>query len=279
MAYQHSESIYNLIPPKLSEMPRQPMHKSKYSGTQPASASSFHTKNGSSSHPAFSNLAGDAAGKVVKDSSHGDFGKRQGSYRNSPANFQKNMSKCQSTPTLAQVKRDNPDQLKPTKLKDTSHTVPIPRASEKPVMNLVTSKNFIVANAVETILAAPKKVTSSAKDYLAKEDYGKVPKYLTAVKKDIDAEYEYIRRMNEDHMESMSPPIENMDERERVALINGLKSKWESVNTEFQGATHITKIDTMGKMRRKETKEALLSSLEKDIEKLSKRNIVIDCSA
>ena len=59
----------------------------------------------------------------------------------------------------------------------------VPKASEHPVMNLVTSKNFIVpclhvdlflqsgtmrwdqvANAVEVILAAPKKVPEGAKE-------------------------------------------------------------------------------------------------------------------
>merc|ERR1712066_493 len=153
-----------------------------------------------------------------------------------------------------------------------------PRRSEaKPVMNLVTSKNFIVANAVETILAAPKKVTTGAKDYLKKEDYGKVPKYLTAVKKDIDAEYDYIRRMNEEQIGETA--IQPLDDEERRALIDGLKAKWEKCNTEYQGGTHITKLDTMGKMRRKETNEATLASIEKDIEKLGKRNILIDCSS
>ena len=35
---------------------------------------------------------------------------------------------------------------------------PVPRITEKPIMNLVSSKNFVTANAVENILAAPKKV-------------------------------------------------------------------------------------------------------------------------
>lgn len=31
------------------------------------------------------------------------------------------------------------------------------------------------------------------KDYLKKEDYGKVPKYLQHIKQDIETEYQYIR--------------------------------------------------------------------------------------
>lgn len=38
------------------------------------------------------------------------------------------------------------------------------------------------ANAVNAILAAPKTITPPVVDYLAKEDYGKVPAYLSHVK-------------------------------------------------------------------------------------------------
>jgi len=45
-------------------------------------------------------------------------------------------------------------------------------------MGLVSDKNFIVSNAVENILAAPKLPQNSDKDYLKKKNYGKVPNYL-----------------------------------------------------------------------------------------------------
>jgi hypothetical protein len=275
----HSESIYNIIAPKYQEIPKPPMYRSKFGGTQAATASTFHNKNASSSHPMLSNLAGDSTAKPVKDLPHADFGKSKGLYRNTPDNFQKNMSKSCSVPSLAEVKKSNPDLLKPKTLKETKHMVAVPKASDKPVMNLVTSKNFIVANAVETILAAPKKVSTGAKDYLKKEDFGKVPKYLTAVKKDIDAEYAYIQKLQDEQFEASRPPVQAMDEDERMAIINSLKAKWEQINTQFQGGTHITKMDTEGKIYRKQKYEAELSSIEKDIEKMSKKNIIIDCSA
>ena len=52
----------------------------------------------------------------------------------------------------------------------------------------VSSKNFVTANAVENILAAPKKVGQEVKDYLHKADYGCVPAYLNKIKKDIAEE-------------------------------------------------------------------------------------------
>merc|ERR1711907_298703 len=102
--------------------------------------------------------------------------------------------------TLSEVKRTQPHLLKPSELKPKLKP-DVPKTSDMPVMNLVTSKNFVVANAVETILAAPKKVTSQAKDYLSKEDYGKVPKYLKNIKQDIQAEYDYIRQLQEQEMQ------------------------------------------------------------------------------
>jgi len=139
-------------------------------------------------------------------------------------------------------------------------------------MNLVSSKNHIVANAVEIILAAPPKPKVTGKDYLHKEDYGRVPKYLESIKQDIAAEYEYIAKMQQKEESA----VRLMTEDEKQVLIQGLKAKWESVNHEYQAITHITKLDTVGKVRKKESMEAELSQIEKDIEKLNKKSIYVD---
>ena len=44
----------------------------------------------------------------------------------------------------------------------------IPGKDEKPIHGLVSDKNFIVANAVENILAAPKLPANKEKDFLKK---------------------------------------------------------------------------------------------------------------
>jgi len=56
-------------------------------------------------------------------------------------------------------------------------------------MGLVSDKNFIVSNAVENILAAPKLPGNGDRDYLKKKNYGKVPKFLQKIKKEIEDEY------------------------------------------------------------------------------------------
>jgi len=73
--------------------------------------------------------------------------------------------------------------------------VAVPKKDEKPIMGLVSDKNFIVSNAVENILAAPKLPTSTDKDYLKKKNYGKVPKYLQQIKGEIEDEYQLVREM------------------------------------------------------------------------------------
>merc|ERR1711974_529921 len=213
--------------------------------------------------------------KVVPNHATRMLGPPPGTRRNDPNNYMKKMAKSNSVPSLAEVKKDCPELLVPSSLQPRMKGG-VPKRSEQPVMNLVSSKNFIGANAVETILAAPKKVSQGAKDYLKREDYGKVPKYLTHIKRDIDAEYDYIRQLQQEHYDANQPQVRPLDDAERLSMIGCLKAKWEQVNSDYQGSTHLTIMDTMGKMQRKEKYEATLAQIEKDIEKLSKRSITID---
>merc|ERR1712113_191644 len=93
--------------------------------------------------------------------------------------------------------------------------------------------------------------------------------------KDIEAEYDYIRQLQE-QTSDRAPQVEKLDEAERLSLIDGLKANWERVNTDYQAATHLTTLDTTGKIKRKEKYEAELAQIEKDIEKLNRQNIRVD---
>merc|ERR1719421_2838478 len=153
-------------------------------------------------------------------------GKPPGCSKNDPMNYMKKNDKTTSVESLSKVKKSNPSLLQPTQLKPKMKPDVPKLADQPPVMNLVTSKNFVVANAVETILAAPKKVSQGAKDYLHKEDYGKIPKYLTKIKGDIEAEYEYIRQLQAQEEEHRNSQTRLMSEEERQGLMMGLKAKW-----------------------------------------------------
>jgi hypothetical protein len=270
--YDHGESIYNIIPPKEIEQEKMPMHRSKHNPKSHPTATTFG--GAQTSHPVCMNISGDAPDKVVPTKGGRTFGKAPGTYKATPDDYMKKNAKTTKVQTLSEVKRTQPNLLQPTELKPKLKP-DVPKTSDVPVMNLVTSKNFVVANAVETILAAPKKTQQGVKEYLSKDDYGKVPKYLQHIKQDIEAEYEYIRQLEEQEREAQNSQVRGLGEDERCSLIAGLKAKWESVNTEYQASTHLTKLDTIGKIKRKEKYEAELSQIEKDIEKLNRKNIMV----
>merc|ERR1719440_2590587 len=211
--------------------------------------------------------------------SHATLGMPPGSFQPDPTKILGKCSKQPKVATLTQVRKSNPELLVPKEVRK-SEKPPVPRIDEKPIMNLVSSKNFVTANAVENILAAPKKVGQEVKDYLGKADYGKVPAYLTQIKRDISEEYDYIRRLQEEEEEEIrNSQVRQLTEDEKNALIEGLKAKWEKVNTDYQATTHITYMDTVGKKIRKEKYEAMLMQIERDIEKLHKRAVLVDVTS
>jgi len=277
-SWNHGESIYQIVPPRVEIPVKPPMFKSKIPD-YPPTASTFHGPG--TSHPIMSNMAGDAMQKIVRDRSHAEFGKPAGTYKNDPATFMKKLARSSSVPSLREMKKTNPDQLKPTHLKESRFAAlgggGPPKRDEKPVMGLKSSKNFLVTNAVEAILAQPRKNVDTTKDWLAKEDYGKVPKYLHSVKRDIQSEFDYIQQLHDQHHAENQPPIQPLEDEERVALLEGLKAKWEKRNVEYQAGTHVSVLSD-GQKRGRETCEAELSLLEKDIEKLGKTDILVDLS-
>ena len=136
-------------------------------------------------------------------------------------------------------------------------------------MGLQTTKNFLVANAVENILAVPKKVDDENPRYVSKKDYGVVPAYLDDVKAAIEDEKAVLREYLEEEVNTTDEPMAvEMPAKERRALILKLKKKWDSVNHEYQKISHQTILDTINKLKKKEFFEATLESLEKTIEKL-----------
>ncbi|EGB06203.1 hypothetical protein AURANDRAFT_15245, partial [Aureococcus anophagefferens] len=150
----------------------------------------------------------------------------------------------------------------------------VPRRTEKPVMGLKTSKNFITANAVEAILQVPTVKYTAEPDYLKKADYAQVPAYLGQVKEEIRRENEMIDAYVKEQMGLNTEEKEDLSELladdERSRLISALKRKWDAVNAKYQKMTHNVNLDTVGKVKRKESMEKELKQLEADIGKLEK---------
>jgi len=111
------------------------------------------------------------------------FGLPKGAAKPNAAQFRLKGTGTMKLPEVSKFDRGQPKKM------------PIPKREEKPIMGLVSDKNFIVSNAVENILAAPKLPQNKDKDYLKKRNYGKVPKYLQKIKGEIEDEYQLVREM------------------------------------------------------------------------------------
>jgi hypothetical protein len=126
--------------------------------------------------------------------------------------------------------------------------------------------------------AAPRPINSMELNYMKKEDFGKVPEYLTQVREEIRRENDMIDRYVKEQMGEMemAPEVyEELPEDERVDLVYALKDKWSSVNAQYQKMTHLVNLDSTGQVRRKEQFEKTLTKLEADINKLDKAGSVL----
>lgn len=167
-------------------------------------------------------------------------------------------------------------------------------------MGLTSQKNFITANAVENILAVPKKVPAEPVRYRAKPDYGKTPKYLERVKQEIDEEYKYVQQLQQQVADANRENVRLLTEPEREELLRGLRAKWDEVQKNYQTLKFAS--DTPGHFQRyvvlslslslylhcgcelkkngipicrKELFEQQMRQIEKDIEKLSKKMVYV----
>merc|ERR1711998_822889 len=237
------ESIYCLIPPVIEPPPKPPLYRSQYPGTVPA------------------NKRGTAT---------------MGPLKVQPPEPHKYLK--------AYTREDNklPEPRK-FSYRDAGETKPgVPKREEKPVMGLVTSKNFITCSAVENILAVPKKTDVRQVSYLNKKGYGKVPAYLEKVKGEIQDEYNYIMQMQEAGGMDESYGMEDegygqtrmLSEGERHEMLAGLKTNWDRINKAYQTLSFT--LDTPAEKQRKEEFEAQLEQIERDIERLSKRNVFVE---
>ena len=126
---------------------------------------------------------------------------------------------------------------------------------------------------------APKLPSSKDKDFLKKKNYGKVPKYVSKIKAEIEDEYNLVREMQIEEQNERDRQKMLMPEEERQELIAALKKKWEQLHHDFQKESIHSKLDTLGKKNRKETLEKEMDQVEADIKKLSKNYIFIDTTA
>lgn len=264
------ESIYNLIPKEYVPPPKDQKYISKYPPTLPPTGSTLCHK--TTSKPGVFNLAGEFAIHTGAHNHVGDtstFGLPKGKVKPSSAEFIR-----KGTGTMGSNRLPDIGSISQFRYEG-QRREPVPKKDEKPIMGLKSNKNFIVANAVENILA-PAKVLKEETNWRNKSDFGKVPNYLQEIKSNIQNEYKLIQDLHQNEQEERDRQRHLLAPEEIQKLRDGLKRKWEAVNKEYQSITHISKMDTVGLKRKKEDCEKELAQLEKDMQKLNKPYIFVD---
>jgi hypothetical protein len=273
------ESIYNLIPQPVPVPYKDPLYISKHDGKKPPTFSTFGLTG--TSRPGYKNVDGAEA--------EGPAGHH--SYRKSFATMGKEGNAI--PPTQILKKRTGggggatdyaaaqqtgmfkySDRLRPAV--PTKKECAAERKALREAQGGGETKNFITSNAVENILAVPKRDPEPV-DWLKKPHFGAIPPYLEKIKQEISDEYEYIKSMQQQQDEEGPPGLRLMADDEREELITSLKTKWGEVNEKYQQTSvlSLASLDTIGKVKRKEQYEAQLAQIEKDIEKLSKKSVYV----
>ena len=128
------------------------------------------------------------------------------------------------------------------------------------------------------LFSEPRHSKPGEPNYLLKEDYGQVPKYLSLVKEEVRRENDMIDRYVKEKMgeiEEAPEVFERMPEDERNSLLDALKEKWDFLNRKYQKITHHVSLDTIGELRRKEDMESALKQVEADIDKLERAAAIL----
>ncbi|RLN83423.1 hypothetical protein BBJ28_00012908 [Nothophytophthora sp. Chile5] len=272
---QRDECIYNLIPRPEVQPVKPERYRSKFDPHVQPTGSTFGVRGKTKLEGA--NLG--APERLAKPSSARGFGRVL--TKPDPKSFIRKGER--SATAVVSAKRTREPSSKFTYAGQAKPAVV--RKDEKPIMGLKSAKNFVTANAVESILAVPghrARVVTEPPQYVSKQDYGQVPRYLSQVKDEIARENsmieEFVRQNRNLLEEDGRGRAEPMDERERLALVDSLKAKWDHVNGKYQKLCHNVVFDTLGKVRRKETFEKELTQLERDIQLLEKGHVVVASS-
>lgn len=270
-----SESIYNLIPQPVPPVIKPERYMSKHFGDKPPTFSTFGLTG--TSKPGYKNVQGAELGMPeghhVFKKSHATMGKEGNAKK--PADMLKKGSGGAAGAGDANANASTAPFLYTDRMRP---GLPSKEECRQVSMALkhTETKNFITSNAVENILAVPKREEEGV-DWLKKPHFGEVPPYLTKIKQEIADEYDYIKSMQQQQMDDGPAGMRQMGEDERGELIHALKTKWDAVNKTYQGSSvlSLASLDTIGKVKRKEMYEAQLAQIEKDIEKLSKKVVYV----
>lgn len=106
--------------------------------------------------------------------------------------------------------------------------------------------------------------------YVCREDYGMLPGYLVARKKELYEADQKAKEESEAVDMAAQSKCRHLEEMERQCLINGLKANWAETFEEFQALPLL--IDSPALIKKKYDLESALKDLEKDIQLMERHN-------
>lgn len=102
------------------------------------------------------------------------------------------------------------------------------------------------------------------------QEYGQTPRYLERHKADMQkAQVAYNSYVEKSVKQGQ---MQQVEETQRVELLDALKKNWEELHHKYQGLSVVT--DTPSKKAHKERMEAEMKQLERDIELVDRHKII-----
>lgn len=191
-----------------------------------------------------------------------------------PQNYLKKHEGVSRAPPVTSAKA----QPKMSYIRSTLHANVLAPSKEQKERELAAKapKNYIKANALETINAIPKQHKDQEQRYTQLKTYAKVPEYLVARKYEQEEKERQkdVQKAQQERNAILASGLIPLPEDERLRILQGLKTNWEKLNSEYMRLS--LTVDTVPKINKKVSLENALKQLEADIEKFSNTNILVD---
>jgi len=240
-----NESVTSLIPQKMPEKVKPPMHMSKH---RPDVAAQSKDKKAA-------NKTMGPAKVLVSPPTH--YLKKSNKALPDPAPVEKKATRKPALPT-EQNQPSRPTEKDFIRTNAIENITSVPR---KPKAQYCDTKDGHKNDLISSGLV-PR--------FTMKSDFGSVPEYLVRRKEETkQAQDRYDEYVAE---ELRARALEQVDDMSRAELLRGLKQKWEDLHQKFQGLSVVT--DTAPKKNRKERMEAQMSQLERDIDLLERHTTI-----
>ncbi|KAL2613241.1 hypothetical protein R1flu_024933 [Riccia fluitans] len=143
-----------------------------------------------------------------------------------------------------------------------------------PTHGLNSGKNWIEENGRTAIRSKPPEVPPPPPPMVKKKNNGRTPRYLLKRIKDALQKIDDASAPSEESARKCKhPDCRKLEEDERQQLIIALKSKWAKLNRAYQA--YPSTIDTDSMKFRRERMEEELAQIERDVQLLSRRVVLV----